>query len=91
MHNAGNPFNGLEIPLQPWAEALYKQRQENFGIDRPDARCLPPGVPNMYVFLPHKIIHAPGLVVILHEASTGDFYRQIFTDGRELPKDPNPT
>jgi hypothetical protein len=45
----------------------------------------------MYVFLPFKIVQTPGLVVILHEASTGDFFRQIFTDGRELPTNPNPT
>jgi hypothetical protein len=30
----------------------------------------------------------PGMMVILYEAVHA--YRQIFTDGRELPKDPNP-
>jgi hypothetical protein len=38
---------------------------------------------------PRKIIQTPRLLVILNER---DFsYRQIFTDGRPLPKDPNPS
>ena len=38
---------------------------------------------------PRKIIQTPGLLVILNER---DFsYRQIFTDGRPLPNDPNPS
>ncbi len=36
-----------------------------------------------------EIIQIPGLVVILNEL--GANYRQIFTDGRPLPVDPNPT
>jgi hypothetical protein len=36
-----------------------------------------------------KIIQSPGLVVILTERNTS--YRQIFTDGRPLPADPNPS
>ena len=38
---------------------------------------------------PHKIVQFPELIVILYEEST--LYRQIFLDGRELPKEPNPT
>ena len=32
---------------------------------------------------------APGMLVVLYEAN--NLYRQVFMDGRELPKDPNPT
>src|SRR5262249_55491888 len=41
--------------------------------------------------LPHllKFVHSPSLLVVLNEMNAG--YRQIFTDGRPLPKDPNPT
>ncbi len=39
--------------------------------------------------MPFKIIETPGLVIVLYEAFS--LYRQIFTDGRELPKDPNPS
>jgi len=35
-----------------------------------------------------KIMQTPGLIAILYEDLT---YRQIFLDGRELPKDPNPS
>jgi hypothetical protein len=38
--------------------------------------------------VPWKIVQLPGEVVILYEAFTQ--YRQIFMDGRPLPKDPNP-
>jgi hypothetical protein len=38
---------------------------------------------------PFKVLQVPGMVVILYEAVHS--YRQIFADGRELPKDPNPT
>jgi hypothetical protein len=51
---------------------------------------LPPGVPNI-TFAPHpfKIIQIPGLVVILHEALMT--FRQVFTDGRALPQEAEPT
>jgi hypothetical protein len=79
-----------DVPLLPWAAALRKERQENFGKDRPDARCLPSGVPKITVVPnPFKIVQTPALVLILYEAYTT--YRQIFTDGRMLPPDPNPT
>ena len=39
--------------------------------------------------LPRKIVQMPGTIVILFE--TYNQYRQIFTDGRPLPKDPQPT
>jgi hypothetical protein len=34
--------------------------------------------------VPHKIVHSPGLIVIIYE---GSGHRQIYTDGRELPKE----
>jgi hypothetical protein len=78
------------VPFQPWAEALYKERRANDGRDDPTANCIVGGVPRSdLVPYPFKILNGPGLVVILYEAVHS--YRQIFTDGRELPKDPNPT
>ena len=75
--------------LQPWAEALLKQRAVDLGKDDPaDIYCLPQGPrANLYP-LPEKIIQTPNLIVILTEDLT---YRQIFLDGRDLPKDPNPS
>ena len=77
--------------MRPWAAALYKQRQENFRRDTDGIACLPPG-PKAAIGVggfPIKIVQTPGLVVILHEYDT--IFRQVFTDGRALPEDPNPT
>ena len=78
-----------EVPFQPWAEALYKHRQETQSKDDPTGRCIPGGVPrSTAVPYPFKILAMPGITVVLYEAVHA--YRQIFTDGRPLPKDPNP-
>jgi hypothetical protein len=79
-----------EVPFQPWAAALYKERRANLGRDDPNNRCLPSGVPEKdAVTSPFKIMQFPGETVILYESRT--IFREIFTDGRPLPKDPNPT
>jgi hypothetical protein len=74
---------------QPWADALFQQRAVDLGKDDPsDIHCLPQGPrANLYP-LPEKIVQTPNLIVMLMEDLT---YRQIFLDGRELPKDPNPS
>jgi hypothetical protein len=84
-------FKPGELPIQPWAEALTKERRTGVLHARewPDANCLPPGIPVLHEFLaPFKIIQEPELAVILYERQV---FRQILMDGRTLPKDPNPT
>lgn len=79
-----------EVPFQPWAAAEYKQRMDNRGKDDPNNFCLPSIIPEkVAVTSPWKIVETPGLTLILYESRT--IFRQIFTDGRPLPKDPNPT
>ena len=79
-----------EVPFQPWAEALYKERRANNSKDDPTANCIVGGVPRSdLVGYPFKILQVPGMVVILYEAVHS--YRQIFTDGRKLPANPQPT
>ena len=79
-----------DVPYQPWAEALFKKRRANDSKDDPTANCIVGGVPRSdLVPYPFKILQVPGVVVILYEAVHS--YRQIFTDGRELPKEPNPS
>jgi len=79
-----------QVPFQPWAEALFKQRQENQGKGRPTERCLPHGITDFDALpYPRKIMQSPGSIAMLFEAY--NHYRQIFTDGRPLPKDPQPT
>jgi hypothetical protein len=77
------------LPYQPWAATIAAQRAADGGKDDPHARCLPSNLPRLYT-LPHynKIIHMPGLLVFLQEFNGS--YRQIFTDNRPLPDDPQP-
>jgi hypothetical protein len=79
-----------DLPYQPWAAALVAERAANGAKDDPHAHCLPPNFPRAFSFPQYfKILPTPGLIVILHEFNAS--YRQIFTDGRPLPVDPNPT
>lgn len=54
----------------------------------PDLRCTYPGVPRIDFEKPFKILQSADEVVILYQDYTT--YRQIFTDGRSLPDDPQP-
>jgi hypothetical protein len=73
------------LPLQPWAAELRRQRVARNNQDNPDAHCLPIGLMQLHTHPePRKIIQTPGLIVILYEANAG--VRQIFTDGRPLPR-----
>ena len=38
---------------------------------------------------PFKVLYSGGVIMILYESFGG--YRQVFTDGRQLPENPNPT
>jgi hypothetical protein len=77
------------LPYQPWAAALVKQRAADLGKDDPHVRCLPDNVARLWT-LPHytKILRTPGVIALLNEFNAS--YRQIFTDGRPLPVDPQP-
>jgi len=73
--------------IQPWAEKLYKERLEDLGKDSPSYRCMPQIGPYV-VFGMFKILQTPG-VIGFHSEFNG--FRQVLTDGRPLPEDPNPT
>jgi len=78
------------LPYQPWASDLIKARKANYGKDDPTIRCLPMGLVKMHTTrLFEKIVQTPGLIVILSEGNAT--YRQIFTDRRPLPADPQPS
>ena len=75
------------VPLQPWAEAVYKERIETNGKDHPGVRCWPSGIPEK-LNIPDglKLVQTPEVMIFLHESRT--IYRQVFTDGRKLPRVP---
>jgi hypothetical protein len=77
------------LPYQPWLIPIVKERTANEALDDPHIRCLPDNFLRAYG-LPHllKFVHSPQLLIVLNEMNAG--YRQVFSDGRALPKDPNP-
>jgi hypothetical protein len=86
--NVGSGFKE-GLPMLPWAADLVKARRAENSKDNPDAHCLPLGLMQLHMHpQPRKIIQTPGLIVMLYEAQGG--IRQIFTDGRPLPKDVEP-
>ncbi len=77
------------LPFTPWAAELHRQRVAENSKDNPDAHCLPMGFMQFHNHgQPRKMIQTPDVIVILYEANAG--IRQIFTDGRTLPKDAEP-
>jgi hypothetical protein len=87
---------GQEAPLTP----EYKKVLEDSLADQADGgegnffdhaiRCLPGGMPlNMIAFRPLEFIVTPQTTYVLIGGS--EHYRRIFTDGREWPKDIEPT
>jgi hypothetical protein len=78
------------LPYLPWAAAMTKKRTEDLRVEDPTSFCLPIGIVRLHTMaLLKKIVQAPGLLVILNEHNAT--FRQIFTDGRPLPADPNPS
>ena len=77
--------------IQPWAEALYRQRVRDMGKDAPRATCLPDPFAYYHMVDVARIVEAPGVIAILYQGTTNSVHRTIFTDGRGLPPDPNPT
>jgi len=89
MINLGVELPG-GLPYQPWLAALVKERTANHAIDDPHVKCFPDNFLRAYG-TPHllKFVHSPKLLIVLNEWNAG--FRQIFTDARPLPEDPNPS
>ena len=87
----GNVFADLKPEeIRPGADALYKQRMEDLArtIPRRSGACRRGRERCLRAQGWTRIIQTPGLIAILYEDLT---FRQIFMDGRALPKDPNPS
>ena len=81
---------GVDAPMLPGAAELYKRRVATMGYERPGSFCMPHGVPDAMTVpgLGFKILQTPAVMIHLYEEF--HVYRQIHTDGRQLPVDPDP-
>jgi hypothetical protein len=71
------------------AEAMARATHRETGIDNL-AKCLPGGIPLGTLLSEFtKIVQTPGLTLVMHELDNAT--RQIYTDGRPFPADPNPS
>lgn len=89
---AGNillDFKPSEIAMTPEADAILSRRRRGEEVF-PPTHCLPVGVPLATLLSEvHKIVQTPGLILVTHELD--GMPRQIYVDGRTLPKDPTPS
>jgi hypothetical protein len=76
--------------LTPWAQSVRQERVQDFRKDSPLAHCMPVSIPFLNFRGLSRMVQTPDLIVILYESPNSP-HRSIFLDGRELPKDPNPT
>ena len=92
----GQSFPSKDPPFTAWGEKQFKANRPSSGPrEAPSTTndrylvCDPPGVPRIF-FLPRplEIEYIPGRTIIFFE--TNNTWREIWTDGRELPKDPDP-
>jgi hypothetical protein len=83
-------FKPQEAPVRP--ETVERMRRSS-PLASPVGSCMPgplaggaPPFPLMGLLSePIKIVQAPRLTMVLYEA--GNMYRQLYTDGRQLPKE----
>jgi hypothetical protein len=77
-------FKGQESPLRP--EAAEVMRRRSASSDPANVCTTIPGIPLAGLLSePIKVVQSPRLTIILYEA--GNSHRQIYTDGRALPKE----
>ena len=97
FQNLARDLKPDEVVMQPWAKAQVDENERNLHKNDLLVQCMPPGVPRINMssgtVMPHpfKIVQTPTLVVLLYETSTNQTFRQVFLDGRQFPKDPQPT
>ena len=89
----GNIFRDMrpeQVPERPEAAKLRAERMKSGTRPNPSPFCLPMGIPvNNFLVEVVKFIQAPKEIVVIYEVDGS--YRQIYTDGRPLPKDMSPS
>jgi hypothetical protein len=80
-----------EVPMQPWARALFEYRQDNQL--EPHTRCRPSGGPRQFL-TPYgvEILEVASLQeIFIFDLGGPHTYREIFMDGRQHPADLRPS
>lgn len=81
----------IDVPFRPWTKAVYEMRQADLQKYDPESRCLPPGIPRLMATpFPFQIFQQSDRVLFVFEGGA-HVWRTVFTDGRQHPKDPNPS
>jgi hypothetical protein len=88
------PGRGQNPPLTPAYAKIFDQHLADAALGKPTgdptAACLPPGMPRiMTMTYPMEITMGPDRIMIY--AEWDEQVRRIFTDGRPLSADPDPT
>jgi hypothetical protein len=104
-HRGTNGYRGMTTeegipPRTPWAETLFRSRltgresKEKAGVppafgNDPIMECNPYGFPRVLFYTdPVEFFNAPGRIVMFFQGQR--IVREVWMDGRELPKDPDP-
>jgi hypothetical protein len=87
-----NFFSDYGFGKEPFRrEAAARFQQQMRSPEKPPTLCAPPSLPLSDLAPgPFKIVQSARMVILLYEGDTS-FFRQIFTDGRKLPEDPQPS
>jgi len=80
-----------DVQMTPWAAAIQARRVSRDHVDDPYGYCALPGVPRINFISTFKIIPGTKVTVLLYETAANMAYRQVFTDGRPLPQDSEPS
>ena len=83
-------------PMTPWAQARFDPERPGYGSravpggNDPILQCDPAGFPRIMFFpTPFEFVQTPAKIIQFFEREHA--WRPIWTDGRSLPKDPDPT
>jgi hypothetical protein len=88
-HRALEKFNAQKTERAVGNRPIIYDGEKN-NTDPIVKGCDPPGVPRVYFHArPFEIMKVPGRIIFHYEEY--DTFREIWTDGREIPKDPDPS
>jgi len=88
--NVLSDFTDADAPMRPQTREYMRKTGER-KAGNPSGLCLPHGLPqaDLMSYAPFKIVQTPVVVAIMYELDNN--FRQVYLDGRTLPKDLQPT